>query len=378
MTLMGLVNTYQSLVIARFFLGVAEAGFFPAATYLLTIWYKRYEVQRRMAIFYAAASLSGAFSGLLAYAIEKMNGIAGLAGWKWIFILEGLVPVAVSFLLYFLLPDRPETAKFLTKEEREFVINRIALQTGSGQGRVTSADKISWQLIKDGFKDWKVWMAIVPFWACSIGTYGFTATVPTVLKEMGYTTADAQLLTIPIYVFALIATVVVAFLSDHYQQRTPFIIGGFAIAVVGFIAELAIPHPKLAGVTYFFLFLVAAGLYCPFTCVVTLVGNNLAPSSKRAVGMALMISIGNMGGICGSNIYFAAEEPKYPAGFGTSLGICAAGMVAAYILRMAYQRENRKRDELLARDGEEVIRARYTEQELLDLGDLSPFYRYTI
>jgi MFS family permease len=118
-------------------------------------------------------------------------------------------------------------------------------------------------------------------------------------------------LTVPIYLFALIATVVVAFWSDHVKQRTPFIMGGFSIGVVGFIAELAIPHPDLPGVTYFFLFLVAAGLYCPFVCIVTLVGNNLAPSSKRAVGMALMISIGNMGGICGSNIYFAAEEPRY-------------------------------------------------------------------
>lgn len=330
-----------------------------------------------MAIFYAAASLSGAFSGLLAYAIENMDGIGNLAGWKWIFILEGLVPVVCSFFLYFLLPDRPETAKFLTKEEREFVINRIALQTGTGQGRVTSADKITWPLIKDGFRDWKVWLSIVPFWACTIGTYGFTATVPTVLKQLGYTTANAQLLTIPIYVFALVATVVVAFLSDHYQQRTPFIMGGFAIAVVGFIAELAIPHPKQPGVTYFFLFLIAAGLYCPFTCIVTLVANNLAPSSKRAVGMALMISIGNMGGICGSNIYFTAQEPKYPAGYGTSLGICMAGIIAAWILRKSYQRENRRRDEVLAAEGEEAIRAKYTEQELLDLGDLSPFYRYT-
>ena len=80
MTLMGTVNTYPGLVIARFFLGFAEAGFFPAATYLLTIWYKRYEVQRRMAISYAAASLSGAFSGLLAFAIEHIDGVAGLGG----------------------------------------------------------------------------------------------------------------------------------------------------------------------------------------------------------------------------------------------------------------------------------------------------------
>ncbi|KIX07389.1 uncharacterized protein Z518_02042 [Rhinocladiella mackenziei CBS 650.93] len=378
MTLMGLVTSYGGLVTARFFLGVAEAGFFPAATYLLTIWYKRYEVQRRMAVFYAAASLSGAFSGLLAFAIEKMDGISGLAGWKWIFILEGLAPIAVSFTLYFLLPDKPETAKFLTKEEREFIVNRIALHTGSGRGRVTNADKIQLHHIKDAFKEWKTWMAIIPFWACSIGTYGFTATVPSVIKEMGYSSANAQLMTIPIYVAAMIATVVVAFWSDKVQQRTPFLMGGFAIAVAGFIAQLAIPHPKYSGVTYFFLFLVAIGLYCPFTCIVTLIGNNLAPSSTRAVGMALLISVGNMGGICGSNIYYASQAPKYQTGFGTCLAICVLGIIAAFILRKAYQAENRKRDELLAHEGEETIKAKYTEQELLDLGDKSPFYRYTL
>ncbi|KAJ9632925.1 hypothetical protein H2204_007493 [Knufia peltigerae] len=378
MTLMGLVNSYSGLLAARIFLGVAEAGFFPAATFLLTIWYRRYEVQRRMAIFYAAASLSGAFSGLLAFAIEKMDGIAGLAGWKWIFILEGLAPIAVSFTLYFLLPDKPETAKFLTIREREFVVNRIALNTGSGAGRVTNADRINWTSFKAGFRDWRVWLSVIPFWGCSIGTYGFTATVPTVVKDLGYSDANAQLMTIPIYVAATFATVGVAWWSDRIQQRTPFLMGGFAIACVGFIGELAIPHPRLPGVTYFFLFLVAIGLYCPFTCVVTLVGNNLAPSSKRAVGMALLISVGNMGGICGSNIYFAAEAPKYPTGFGVCLAICFLSIVAAVVLRIAYRRENNRRDEYVAREGEATIKARFTEQELLELGDLSPFYRYTL
>lgn len=378
MTLMGLVTSYEGLIAARIFLGVTEAGFFPAATYLLTIWYQRYEVQRRMAIFYAAASLSGAFSGLLAFAIEKMDGISGLAGWKWIFILEGLAPVAVSFTLYFLLPDSPETAKFLTKEEREFVVNRIALHTGTGHGRVTNSDKITMSQIKSAFGDWRIWMAILPFWGCSIGTYGFTATVPVVVKELGYTSAHAQLMTIPIYVVAMVSTVIVAFWADHIQQRTPFIIGGFSIGVIGFIAELAIPHPKYPGVTYFFLFLVATGLYCPFTCIVTLIANNLAPSSKRAVGMALLISVGNMGGICGSNIYLARQAPKYPVGFGVCLTCCVLGIIAAFILRREYSRQNKLRDALIAQEGAEAIKARYTEQELLDLGDKSPFFRYTL
>jgi len=94
--------------------------------------------------------------------------------------------------------------------------------------------------------------------------------------------------------------------------------------------------------------------------------------------MAFFIAVGNLGGICGSNIYFAAEEPKYQTGFGVSLAICVFSIIAAYILRVAYRRENRLRDELVAREGADAIKARYTEQELLDLGDKSPFYRYTL
>jgi hypothetical protein len=162
------------------------------------------------------------------------------------------------------------------------------------------------------------------------------------------------------------------------QKRSPFIIGGYSIAIVGFIAQLAIPHPAYPGLTYGFLFPVAAGLYCPFTCLVSWVANSLAPSSKRAVGMALLISVGNMGGIMGSNIYLAREKPKYTTGFAASLAMCVAAIIMTFVLRWAYAKENRKRDQMIQEHGEEAIRARYTDDELLMLGDKSPFFRYTL
>lgn len=230
----------------------------------------------------------------------------------------------------------------------------------------------------------------------------FTATVPTVIEELGYSAAHAQLLTIPIYLFAMIVVIVFAFWSDRVKQRSPFIMAGFAIAVVGLIAQLAIPHPKLPGLTYGFLFPVAAGFYSPFICIVAWIGmcnrlplpdglsllldhngslnlaNNLAPSSKRAVGMAVLISFGNFGGIAGSNIYLASQAPRYPTGFGVGLGVSAAAIVMAFVLRRSYAAENRRRRALLDEQGEDVIRAKYTEQELLELGDRSPFYLYTL
>lgn len=139
------------------------------------------------------------------------------------------------------------------------------------------------------------------------------------------------------------------------------------------------------------------GLYCPFIGIVTWIGeyisfavliksgniltnhiaNNTAPSSKRAVGMALLISLGNLGGICGANIYLASEAPKYPAGFGTSLTICCLAVITAIILRFVYDRENKKRKRLIEEQGDELTR-RYTEQEMLDLGDENPFFVYTL
>lgn len=206
----------------------------------------------------------------------------------------------------------------------------------------------------------------------------FTATVPTVINGLGYSSANAQLLTIPIYVFAAIITLIFAWAADLTRMRSPYIIGGYAIAICGFIAQLAIPHPKYPGITYGFLFPVAAGLYCPFTCLVAWVGNSLAPSSKRAIGMALLISVGNMGGIMGSNIYLAREAPKYTTGFSASLAMCCAAIIMTFVLRWAYARENQRKDLLIAEEGEEAIRARYTEEELLMLGDKSPFFRYTL
>lgn len=202
--------------------------------------------------------------------------------------------------------------------------------------------------------------------------------MPSVIQGLGYTSANAQLLTIPIYVFAAILTLIFAWASDLTRRRSPYIIAGYSIAVAGFIAQLAIPKPKYPGITYGFLFPVAGGLYCPFTCLVSWIGNSLAPSSKRAVGMALLISVGNMGGIMGSNVYLAREAPKYTTGFAASLSMCCLAILMTFVLRWAYSNENKKRDLLIAEHGEDAIRARYSEEELLLMGDKSPFYRYTL
>jgi hypothetical protein len=89
-----------------------------------------------------------------------------------IFILEGLIPVAISFVIWKILPDSPETAKFLNKEEKEFLVDRLANETGSGHGRVTNQDAIKPHHVYAAFREWKTWAAVVMFWGNTIGVYG--------------------------------------------------------------------------------------------------------------------------------------------------------------------------------------------------------------
>lgn len=151
MTLMGLVNSYHGLLIARIFLGVTEAGLYPGVAYYLTMWYKTDELAFRQSLFFSAASVAGAFSGLLAYAIAKMDGVGGLAGWKWIFILEGLLTVAVAFAAFFILYDFPDTASFLTVEEKAWVVHRLKYQGSKKSGRaIAESDRFQWIFVRKG------------------------------------------------------------------------------------------------------------------------------------------------------------------------------------------------------------------------------------
>ena len=104
-TLMGFVQSFSDLLIARMMLGLTEGGLFPGVAYYITLWYRRHETGFRMAIFFSAATLAGAFGGLLATGISSMDGLGGRPGWSWIFIVEGLVTIGVALVAKFIIMD---------------------------------------------------------------------------------------------------------------------------------------------------------------------------------------------------------------------------------------------------------------------------------
>jgi len=101
-----------------------------------------------------------------------MDGLAGLAGWRWIFLIEGVFTVLCGLLVPFTLPDSPQTARLFTAEERTFLVERLQVQTGSGQGRVTNDEKMSKRHIIAALKEWKLWLAIIIWLGNAIPIYG--------------------------------------------------------------------------------------------------------------------------------------------------------------------------------------------------------------
>ncbi|KAL5478623.1 hypothetical protein ACEPAI_2808 [Sanghuangporus weigelae] len=363
MMTMGFVKTYPQLVGVRICLGVAEAGFFPGVVYYLSIWYPRHRLQYRVGLFFGAATVAGAFGGLLAFAMEFMDGKRGLEAWSWIFILEGIATAVVGIISLFILVDFPVTAKFLTPEERAYVLwKKKHDNTAAGE-----AERFAVRYVRAALLDWQVWLHVLSYMSVITPLFGISLFLP-----FGFSTPITQLLTVPPYVFATITLLLFGHYSDKTKLRSPFILLGLTMCLIGF--TINITHAS-SGVKYFGTFFCVAGSYAAFPGVVTWVGNNLAGQYKRGVGMAVQIGIGNFGGAIASNIYRTQDAPRYVIGHGVELLFVGIGFIVTPLLILLYTRINAKREAELKRIGGIT---KFTVEELHELGDRAPDFKYTL
>ncbi|WVW80701.1 hypothetical protein I302_102687 [Kwoniella bestiolae CBS 10118] len=376
MALHGAVHSFGALLAVRLALGIPEAGFFPAAVLICSNWYPRHMLQVRIALFYSASALAGAFSGLLAFAIAKMDGVGGIEGWRYIFILEGCATVALGFLVPFVLLDTVSTSKFLDSDEKKYLTLVQKAQDASATGDKDVHTGIDWKTVRSVVTDWQLYVQAIIYWSNTVPNYALKFTLPTIIKAMGFTSSNAQLLTIPPYILGCMSAFGSALLSDRFKRRMPFIVGAQTLVVIAFciMAPLAPRIKANIGPCYFAICLACLGFYPINPGGNAWTANNLAGPAKRAMGMAYMICIGNIGGLIGSYIYIEKEAPSYPTGYGCSIAFPLAGIIAAVSLEFALIRINKKRSRL----SEEEVRAKYTPQELADMGDRSPLYRYTL
>ncbi|KAJ5308520.1 Major facilitator superfamily domain general substrate transporter [Penicillium atrosanguineum] len=377
MTLMGIVKNYSGLMAVRWFLGLSEAGLFPGVGYFLSCWYKRSEFGVRMAIFFSAAALAGSFGGLLAAAIANMNGIGGLAGWSWIFILEGLATFLIGIASFWCVYDFPDQATFLSPDDRKRVLRRLAFDQQSSAEHEEFKMSYFWASVKD----WKTWTGAVVYMGADGSLYAFSLFVPTIISEL--------LLSVPPYAVAAVLTVTVGFLADRTRQRGLCNIGVSILGIVGFSMLLGC---KTAGGRYAGVFLGAMGIYPAIANTIAWASNNtegwLFYSSvypqllidfpgvyKRGVTLGFIIGWGNLNGIVSSNIYRDEDKPRFYPGHGVVLAylvlfLCGGSIVQYFLLR----RENRKR---MRGDRDQWVEG-LDQSQIELLGDKRPDFIYTL
>lgn len=220
-------------------------------------------------------------------------------------------------------------------------------------------------------------MMMLFWWGGSVPTYSLSYTLPTMVKNLGYSAVRAQALTTPPYIFATCVCVFVGWMSDRYQKRYASIMSCYTLGLIGIIILwVSVHYQHLYGLSYFAIFLAAAGYSAQAPIVGAWTSVNIPNPSKRAAAIGLLMLFGSVGGgSIGSNIYLAEEAPTYPLGFGFSVGATVLGaMIPATIHWFLMRKENRRRDTL----NMDTVQSQHTSLELSEMGENSPLFRFTL
>lgn len=359
-------------------------------------------------MFLFASALSGAFSGLLAAGIAKMHGVGNLEGWRWIFILEGILTVVLGVACFFLLIDTPALSErwFEPDEIRYHELSMLIKQGG----RVQEDNGFRTRDLKKVLANWRIYVLsylllcqtalsydewfLSPFalpgaasW-CSTDSDviirtltmhapGTKFTLPTITQSMGFNRTNAQLTSAPPYmaIAGALSALFFAWCSDRLYWRMPFVAIPMLMTVIGYSVVISL-HGKLEqniAPAYFAITFSVMGIYPIQTSVASWNANNLAPESRRAIGIALLNCVGNLGGVLGSFMYLEKEKPKYYTGFGLSLALGVTGIMVALALEWNYKVTNAKKAKIV-----DQMRAEHTEEQLFDMGDKSPLFKHVL
>jgi MFS transporter, ACS family, tartrate transporter len=320
------VRTTPTFYVLRFLLGAAEAGFFPGVVYYLSHWYPEGQRARAIAAFMTAVPVSGVIGGPLSGALLSLNGLCGLAGWQWLFLVEGVPAILLGVIVLVYLTDRPEAADWLSSAEKDWLVGRLAAERTSRHGALPTG-------IFAALTNPTIWHLGIIFLCAAIGFYGYSFWAPLAVKSL----TGSSDLGVGVILGAISAVTIISMMlngahSDHTDERPLHVAVPLLISGAGFFGCAVLRQPILA---LFFLALVPIGhcaAYGPFWSM----PSRFLTGASAAAGIALVVTIANVGGLVGPTIIGAMKDR-----FGTHapafmlLGGCA---VVAALLAMALGR----------------------------------------
>ncbi|KAJ7744448.1 MFS transporter, partial [Mycena maculata] len=383
-TLTALVNNFGGLIAIRLFLvlelhRLLYSRLPPTKVLYLSTIYKPHELQLRVGIFYASASLSGAFGGLLATAILSMDGIGNLAGWKWIFVLEGLATVLCGLIAAFILPRSIAEARFLSEEEKEFAQKEetnvyVVEQTDEEKPVRMMDEQFEWREVVRGLTDLQTHLTGWAYFGILVSLYSFSLFLPTIIAGLNFTGKEAQLHTVPPYVPATVLTG-----YDRFKLRGPFVLICLPFSIASFIQPDLPLQCSFALSRYGAVFLIAAGVYPSVPGILSILPNNGSGYYKRATTTALQLAIANSGGFVATNIYTTDQAPTYKRGHSIVLAFLLLSWVLTALNVWYCMRQNKARAEGRQQGNIKAYEELWTTGKTrAPIGDRHPDFRFTL
>lgn len=276
--------------ILRFLLGVCEAGFFPGVLYLLTLWFPSAYRGRMVGLFMIFSALANAVGAPVGGMLLDLDGLLGHAGWQWVFLATGIPAVIAGIVTFFYLYDRPESASFLSDEEKGWLANRLASEN-SGMGHNA----------ENGFKalvDPRVLLMALCYIAFPLAAYGLSYWLPTIVRAFGVSNTMNGFINIIPWVLVAIALWAVPAAADRAKAKTPYIVIPAFIGAACLLLSALVPNHVLQ---FAFLCIAAAGIFAPQPVFWSLPSRFLK-GAGAAAGLAAINSVGNLGGFVAQNV----------------------------------------------------------------------------
>jgi ACS family tartrate transporter-like MFS transporter len=329
-TAMALVHNEGSFYALRLLLGVAEAGFFPGIILYLTYWFPARERARIVSLFMAAVPLATVFGGPLSGALLTMHGFMGLAGWQWLFIIQGVPAAILGVIVLFFLDDRPDHARWLSQEERQALAATLTAEAKATR-------EVGYTELGQALTRPRVLVLGLLYFCIVTGLYGIGFWMPQVLQTFGLDPLQIGFLTAIPYLAAALGMVIWGARSDRTGERIwhialPLILGGAAFAWSAFTGPL---HLSMLALT-----LATLGIYAAVGTFWSL-PTAILTGTGAAAGLALVNSMGNLAGLVSPTVVGFIREAS--GSFTAALLFLAGAMLLGAVIVLLFGQAQKAR-----------------------------------
>ncbi|MBP1667300.1 MAG: major facilitator superfamily 1 [Bacteroidetes bacterium] len=286
------IRSTTAFYVVRFLLGIAEAGFFPGVILYLTYWYPSKERAHTIALFYTGSVIAGIAGSPLSGAILGLHGKIGLDGWQWLFLLEGIPAVLMAVVVFLFLPNGPQKVKWLSQGEKKWIQSRLDDEIAQEKGETRHR-------LSEALSSGRVWLLCLIYFLMNVGGYGYEMWMPSIIQGFSVNNyATVGLINAIPYVVAMVVMLIVGYSSDRTGERRWHIAIAAFVAAIGFAFSAYLKNPYLSMVTLTLALVGIKSTIGPFWVL----GTMFLSGTAAAGGIALINSVGNLGGFVGPTL----------------------------------------------------------------------------